>query len=106
GSPGNDSVPGPRRVAGETYWPALRLLGAIGRHEELAVRTLEALVTFGGARDQLGRESLLAVRAHDFVCGALCGEIRHTGNVPVSLLLREKEPVRVERGALGHRWLV
>jgi hypothetical protein len=33
------------------------------RHEELAVRALEAAITLHAARDQVGSEGLLAVRA-------------------------------------------
>jgi hypothetical protein len=41
------------------------------------MRTLEAAVPLGLAGDQLGRERLLAVRAHDLVRGVRCGDVRH-----------------------------
>src|SRR5438034_8857874 len=53
------------------------LSGSIGRNEQLAVRALEPAVTLGLARDQLGRERLLAVGTHDLVRGVLCGDVRH-----------------------------
>ena len=46
-------------------WSASGSAGAVGRNEELAVRTLEAAVALGLAGDQLRRERLLAMGAHD-----------------------------------------
>src|SRR5581483_11363814 len=57
---------GPPRGPGA---PRLRLaVRARSRHEEPAVRALEAAVALGAARDQAGAEALLAVRADDLGC--------------------------------------
>jgi hypothetical protein len=79
------------------------LRGAIRRDEQLAMWAFEAAVALGRARDQLGRERLLAVRADDFGRNVRCGEFGHAATVPGSLRLREERPVRIEGRTLWHR---
>jgi hypothetical protein len=54
---------------------AVEAVRALDRHEQAAVRALEALVA-GATREELARERLLAVRTHDRlpVCG---GQLAH-----------------------------
>jgi hypothetical protein len=67
--------------------------GSVYRHEQLAVRALEAAVALGLPRDQLGGEGLLAMRADDFseaVCG---GDVGHLSKVPGNLCPGPFEPL-------------
>ena len=56
--------------------------GAIRRHEEPAVRALEAAMALGLARYELGRKSLLAVGADDFARAFLDLGFGHAATVP------------------------
>ena len=47
------------------------------------MRTLEAAMAFGLAGDQLGRERLLAMGAHDLVRRFLGGDLGHVATLPV-----------------------
>jgi hypothetical protein len=49
--------------------------------EELAVRAFEALMAVGPAREKLGLEGLLAVRANDLEGGLLLNPARHTARI-------------------------
>ena len=49
--------------------------------EELAMRALEALVAIGPAREKLGLEGLLAVRADDLEGGLLLNRAGHRARI-------------------------
>jgi hypothetical protein len=51
------------------------------------MRAFEAPVTFGLAGHQLGRERLLAVRAHDLVRRLLGRDLGHVATLPACLAL-------------------
>jgi hypothetical protein len=51
------------------------------RDEELAVRALEALMAIGPAREKLGLEGLLAVRANDLEGGLLLNRAGHRARI-------------------------
>jgi hypothetical protein len=71
---------GPSRCL--TQWlDQVLVFGSLVRDEELAVRALEALVTIGSAREQLGLEGLLAVRAHDLEGGLLLNRAGHRARI-------------------------
>jgi len=50
---------------------------AISRDEQFAMGAFEAPVPLGLARDQLGRERLLAMRTDDFLSACLGGNFGH-----------------------------
>ena len=76
---GHVAAIGSRRRALDSVAPLdeLLLVGALVRHEELAVRALEALVAGGGAVDELARERLVAVGALDRVDRVGGGRLAH-----------------------------
>ena len=57
-------------------------LGAVRGDEEPAVGAFEAPVAFGLTGHQLGREGLLAVRAHDLVRRLLGWDLGHVATLP------------------------
>jgi len=65
-----------------TQWfDEILVVSALVGHEELAMRTLEALMAIGPAREKLGLEGLLAVRANDLEGGLLLNRARHRARI-------------------------
>jgi hypothetical protein len=57
------------------------VVGPLVGDEEFAMRALEALVTIGSAREQLGLEGLLAVRTYDLEGGLLLNAAGHRARI-------------------------
>jgi hypothetical protein len=73
---------GPTSSSPSTQWfDQVLIVRPLVGDEEFAMRALEALVTIGSAREQLGLEGLLAMRAHDLEGGLLLNRARHRARI-------------------------